>query len=103
MTKTHVVQIAELFARELNIHLGEAKFAEMQALNRTPAFAEPICASHNYVDANDVMNAAFVELFGRDNYLPSDVDEGRISEALHIADMALRNAAWAHARKSALI
>jgi hypothetical protein len=46
------------------------------------------------LDTNMLMAAAFEDLHGREPVLPSDVEEGRRSEAEHDAETALWNAAF---------
>ena len=49
--------IALAFAGRIQAALSEEDFSELVELNRTPEYAVA-CASHNYLDANDVMARA---------------------------------------------
>lgn len=77
--------VADAFARLLRAVLSSAEFDEMKRLNETAEYADGCCASQNYLDANEVMAAAFEETFGR----PFDFSD---------ADVDLWNASWNVAR-----
>ena len=86
--------LAERFAAILRDELGPKTFAEIKRRNETdPAYATS-CASHDFCDANMVMDAAFRDVLGRG---PVMDEEGRDAE--EDADIALWNAAWEFARK----
>jgi len=61
------------------------------------------CASHDVMDANMAMDAAFRFLFGRGCTLPCDVEEGKATEAQEDHDMGLWNMAWTLAQKRWLV
>lgn len=89
-----VTAIAEAFGEVMRQWLSPAEFAEMKALNETPAFADGCCASHNYCDANMAMDAAFQQALGRSPIMGEDEDPVG-SEA----DCKIWNEAWELARK----
>lgn len=60
------------------------------------------CATHDFLDANMTMLAAFQEVLGRDPRWPSDVDEGKCTEAESDADFALIESAWVRAQAAYL-
>lgn len=73
------------------------EFEEIKVRNRTNG--DQVCATHDFFDANEAMDQAFRQSFGRSCYLTSDVEEGRCTEAEMDADVALWNAAWAQAKE----
>lgn len=80
-------QLAREFARLLLEELGEEIMQEVVRLNRTPDYQGPVCASHNFCDANMVMAAAFEETFGREPALDGE-------------DLRMWNEAWDIAHKA---
>jgi hypothetical protein len=87
--------LARSFVAGLRTALSPQQFEDMRARNASPDFSWPVCASHDFVDANEVMAYAFRIIMGRD-ILP----EGQ--ESMADADMELWNAAWAIARRDYL-
>ncbi|HEX5011113.1 MAG TPA: hypothetical protein VFY71_12005 [Planctomycetota bacterium] len=75
-----VAALAAAFARGLRNNLLPRVLAEIDAENARRA--DPSCASHDHLDANEVMDDAFVAVMGRAPKPASD------------ADAALINAAW---------
>lgn len=73
------------------------EFAEIQRRNKTNG--DQVCATHDFFDANEAMDAAFNRAFGRSCRLTSDVEEGRCTDAEMQADVDLWNAAWTQAKK----
>ena len=88
---TATERMAERFADLLAEEIGPDKFERIKALNRTPEYASPICASHDFCDANMVMAQAFEEV------------AGHAPEANSESDADIWNAAWDHARQKGLI
>ncbi len=83
-TPSTVTALARAFARGLRRDLTPALLAEIDAANA--AASDDTCASHDYVDANEVMDGAFAAVMGR--AFNGDRDD----------DCALWNAAWAEAK-----
>jgi hypothetical protein len=92
--------IALRFTQLLRYELSGREFAELVALNK----AEPslgVCHSHDYIDANTVMEEAFRDVMGRGPFTPSGVEADDADPAgamLLASDTALFNNAWALAR-----
>lgn len=57
------IRIANAFAIRLKKEIGEDKFKAVLEANRTEANPE-ICHSHDFVDANVLMDEAFKEVLG---------------------------------------
>lgn len=87
-TAPNVAKLATAFIRRMRMEVGLKAIREINARNRTPAYARA-CATHDYCDANVVMAAAFTEVMGRPTDLHSD------------EDLKLWNAAWDLARARA--
>lgn len=77
--------LAHLFALRLKQDLGQPRFDDMRERNRD--IGEGHCASHDFVDANMVMNAAFIEVAARE--LDAERDD----------DVELWNTAWDIAKR----
>jgi hypothetical protein len=91
-----ITLIAGRFAEVLRSWLTPEEFTAMQRMNREdPRYAYPICASHDFCDANMAMMEAFESVTGS-TLIP---EEGDIAEA----DTKLWNDAWDHARNNSLI
>lgn len=88
-------RLAGAFAIELWQEIGAANLAIVKERNATPAYGGTICASHDYCDANMVMDSAFRETIGRDAW-----PEGQ--DAMADADCALWNEAWSIAKRDYL-
>lgn len=73
--------LAAAFAAHIRANLTAEQLAEVVRLNATPEYSG-CCATHNYFDANDCLDFAWQEVFGREMDLQSD------------ADMAIANRAW---------
>ena len=88
MTYTHTeIALAEAFDAELRAEIGAESYAEVIRRNRTPEY-DGACASHDFCDANETMDAAFMFVMGRST-IPDD-EEAFISEE----DTDLWNLAW---------
>jgi len=91
-----VFLISDNFAAALRQYLTSDEYAEMQRRNASDN--NPlVCHSHDFCDANEIMDAAFIAVLGRSS-LPDDIDAG-----MSDADIAMWNAAWNTARKLNLI
>lgn len=93
-----VQMLASQFALSLLGHIGAEALEQVRAANDEPG----VCSSHNHCDANMVMQAAFEAVFGRDPYMPSDVEEGLCTERQADADLAAWNDAWNLAKRAGL-
>jgi hypothetical protein len=72
-TDKHVAPLADAFLRKLRAHLGDDVMRGIAALNAdepNPA----ICHTHDYCDANVIMDQAFVAVLGRRSRSNSDRD-----------------------------
>lgn len=78
-------KLADAFARKLREALCADEFAEMRRRNATEQY-ENACASHDFIDANVVMDEAHKEVFGRSALDGSDAQQERAQ--------AVWNAAW---------
>lgn len=67
--------------------------------NASADYAAPVCATHDFCDANMVMLEAFAAAMGRDARMNDDTPDG---EAASQADFALMAAAWEIARAERL-
>lgn len=88
LSAAHVVMIGETFATMLAAELTAEQWAEMRARNVTADAG--VCASHDFCDANMVMDPAFTAVMGRQADGASDTDA------------ALWSAAWDHAKAAHL-
>lgn len=80
------IAIAKAFDAELRAEIGADSYRAAIDLN---ARADSLgCASHDYCDANEIMDAAFMSVMGRST-IPDD-EEAFISEE----DTDLWNRAW---------
>lgn len=88
-------RIAAAFAVQLFSDIGAADMGQVRGRNASPAYHWPICASHDFCDANETMAAAFLEVMGRD-ILPDD-DSGMTD-----SDCALWGQSWSIAKEKYL-
>ena len=79
--------IARAFDAKLRADIGACAYAEVVRRNRTLEY-DCACASHDFCDANEVMDAAFLIVMGRST-IPDD-EEAFISQE----DADLWNHAW---------
>lgn len=91
METVHV--LAKAFADNLKAELSADDWKEMRRLNATAEFDWPICASHNFCDANMPMADAFEKVCG----FPALSDDGMSDE-----NISLWNQAWKIAKLSYL-
>lgn len=87
---TRIHEIARSFAQGLRDRLTAAEFAQVCADN-IDLIGTGICASHDHLDANNVMLDAFTRVMGR-NPLDSILDDGE--EGITESDCRLWGAAW---------
>jgi hypothetical protein len=91
--------LAAAFSAALRADFPASTIAEMIERNRT--YDEGACASHDFCDANMWMQDAFIEVMGRDVWWPSDVEEGKCTDAQQQqADFTLWGDAWGIAKAS---
>lgn len=96
-----IAALGERFIAELKRALTSREFKEVVRRNATPEYENSSsCASHDFCDANMVMEAAFIAVMGRE---PS-FGLGTFSEssAEEEADAALWNEAWEWATEHGL-
>lgn len=86
-------ELALMFVNLLAHEMEDEQWAEMRAKNGTGEY-KLACASHDYLDANMVMAAAFKAVHDRD---PAFSDEAHAE-----ADIDAWNAAWTLARQTVL-
>lgn len=58
------ISLSSEFSKLLTTELSTEQLQDVVRLNNTELYAD-CCASHNFLDANEVMSEAFVSLFGR--------------------------------------
>lgn len=92
MDTTKIIPLAQKFEAMLKKELGNEAFAEMlvRNINETNKY---ICHSHDFCDANIIMEQAFKEVMERPCLVvkePNGEEERKIQDA----DFALWNAAW---------
>jgi hypothetical protein len=81
-----VKTLANEFTRNIRESLSADQMEEVRALNATPEYAvNRICATHNFIDSDMVMHAAWETVTGRETDAGSD-DESRVwSDAWDLA------------------
>lgn len=84
----HIEPLAKDFARRLVIEIGLANVAEANKRNKT--YSDGACASHDFCDANMVMDAAFKAVVGRET---GDTDED-LKLWANAWDMAINHGFW---------
>ena len=82
--------LAKAFALRLVDEIGRDKVAETNERNKT--YSDSACASHDFCDANMVMDAAFTAVMGREQD-GSDPDMKLWATAW---DMAIDHGFWLH-------
>lgn len=90
MTQT-TEHLAQRFTERLRAELTDQQWAEMRQKNASGTYAL-CCASHDYLDANMLMERAFIQVHGRAPNFSGPGDE----------DINLWNQAWDLARQTAL-
>ncbi|HEX6826115.1 MAG TPA: hypothetical protein VF077_07335 [Nitrospiraceae bacterium] len=97
---TNEQKLAEAFAEIIREWTAPHEFAEIRKRNRT--YDEGVCATHDFLDANDAMAEAFRQVFEREVRLPCDAEAGDCTQAESDADLKLWNAAWDIAKRESL-
>lgn len=92
------LELATEFLKRLQKCIGKRKFREACQLNAEEVSAD-VCHSHDYCDANMVMDAAFKKLAKRSIWMPYDFEEGNCTEAEHDIDFRMWNMSWDMATK----
>lgn len=92
MTTPNMEILARAFSAELRKEIGDDNLA--MANTRNTVAAPGVCHSHDFCDANMVMDLAWRALFGREVRLPCDVEAGNCTEAESDHDLNRWNAAW---------
>ncbi|HEX5010790.1 MAG TPA: hypothetical protein VFY71_10335 [Planctomycetota bacterium] len=82
----HVPALADAFARGLRNQLSVQTLAAIDAENARRA--DRSCASHDHLDANEVMDDAFMAVMGRAPKAASDADAALINAASDAAKAA---------------
>ncbi|PIB95290.1 hypothetical protein [Caulobacter sp. X] len=82
--------LAHLFAQKLALDLGPDKLAQVRERNR--GLKDDCCASHDFLDANMVMNEAYIEVVGRELRADDDDDASLWTDAWGIAKARLLTA-----------
>lgn len=90
-------QLAAKFTAILQEWLTASEWREMVRRQSREKDAN-ICHSHDFCDANEAMDCAFSEVYGRSAFFPCDVDDGACTEAQVEADCNLINSAWTMAK-----
>ena len=86
---TDVQTLAVAFSREVRATLTAEQLAAVNAVNKTPGYGpDAACASHDYIDANECMIAAFVAGVGREIDPDSQADADVTNAAWNMAKMA---------------
>lgn len=86
------------FSRLLKNQVGPS-IETIISRNREPEY-QGCCASHDFCDANEIMNDAFIKLFDRSCILPSEVEENPDLARQEEIDRRLWNNAWSIAIKN---
>jgi predicted NBD/HSP70 family sugar kinase len=76
-----ITALAIEFSRGINRYLTPDQLAEAIAKNQTPDYNEGICATHDYIDANEVMSEAFTTITGKEVDVQNDIDRDLWSKA----------------------
>jgi hypothetical protein len=96
-TTDTTARLALEFARKLHAALPTVQMALLVARNADET--DPmVCHSHDFCDANMVMDEAMQRVLGRATRMPSDAEEGNCTQAESDADTTLWNTAWDQAR-----
>lgn len=99
MIATKHDELAAHFTAILKEWLSDYEWREMVQRQRREK-DKNICHSHDFCDANEAMDRAFSEVYGRNAFFPSNVDDGICDEAQVEADCNLINEAWSLAKDS---
>lgn len=92
-------QLAREFSLKLRHYLSEHEMSQVISLNESEEDKD-CCHSHDFCDANMVMDEAFIKVFNRSCIFPSDVEENPELAAKEVEDLDLWNAAWTVAKNN---
>ena len=95
---SEALKLSEAFSRLINEELTAEQITEVNKINRIPG-NESICGTHDYIDANEVVAAAFKEVFGYDFPLPGDVEDGLFAKTTYARDCEIWNLAWSISKR----
>lgn len=84
-------QLAREFSLKLRHYLSEHEMSQVISLNESEE-DKYCCHSHDFCDANEAMQDAFIKLFGRSCKLYSENEPN--------SDLVLWNAAWTMAKEN---
>lgn len=79
------IKLANEFSKLLSYELSDIELCEVIAKNDTPEYGEGICASHDYLDANEIMSLAFLNVAGKEIDLQNQSDIDLWSESWDLA------------------
>lgn len=88
MTDDVINDLARAFDRHLRQAVTVEEYAEILHRNKQEPADSPVCHSHDFVDANMIMDAAFQDVFGHTSAADSDTD----AQILGVAWMAWKQA-----------
>lgn len=89
MTDIHeTIRLAQAFGEQVQTAFGPAQFREICYLNKSSHASTSICATHDFCDANMLMEAAFQATFGRESDVADEADAKVWSDAWAIAKAA---------------
>jgi len=83
------IGLAKLFGEQVQAALSPTQFRAMVDANKADDPLSPVCHSHDYCDANVLMGAAWLDMFGSEFPFADDAAD---------SDMELWNDAWAIAK-----
>lgn len=89
MDQILIDKLAHVFAAVLKEQLSREQIDEINKRNVSPEYGTNACASHDFCDANMVMDTAFTRLLGREMQIHED------------DDLAACNVAWTIAKDNA--
>jgi len=91
---TTTIRLAKAFGAIVRESFSRRDFR--QILDRNRRETNPgVCHTHDFCDANMLMEAAFIETMGREPLLPCDSDGTAETEARQEAECVLWSDAWA--------
>lgn len=94
--------LARVFADALRKEIGLDNLREVARRNADEVDGS-VCHSHDFCDANMVMDLAWRSVFGREIRMPCDVEMGICTEADVDFDMRRMDRAWAIAKAKGFI
>lgn len=85
--------LARVFSDELRKEIGVENLAEAVRRNAGEV-SGGVCHSHDFCDANMVMDAAWKSVFGREVRMPGDAEAGHCTHEQVDEDLRRWEAAW---------